>query len=194
MSEITRILSEIGRGNEQAVEALMPLVYDELRQLAASRMARENPGHTLQPTALVHEAWLRVAPAGAGSWDNRAHFFSAAAEAMRRILIERARRRNAAKRGHGEVPIPLDAIEIPASCNDEEALLDLNEALDKLALHNPRKADLVKLRYFMGMSFQEAADCLGIAEPTAKQWWTYAKAWLRVELKGQPLPPAQRLR
>lgn len=193
MSEITRILSEIGRGNEQAVEELMPLVYAELRQLAAMRMARENPGHTLQPTALVHEAWLRVAPAGGGAWENRAHFFSAAAEAMRRILIERARRRHAAKRGHGAIPIPLDAIEIPAPFVDEDAMLDLNEALDKLAAHSPRKADLVKLRYFMGMSFREAADCLGIAEPTAKQWWTYAKAWLRVELKGRQLPPAERL-
>lgn len=184
MSGITHILGRLEQGDAEAAEDLLPLVYDELRRLAASKMANEAPGHTLQPTALVHEAWLRLGGDEVPSFQNRAHFFGAAAEAMRRILIERARRRLAAKRGGGTAPVELDAIEIPSPVADDDQLLAVNEALEKLAALDPRKAELVKLRYFVGMSFDEAAAVLGIAVPTAKQWWAYARAWLSVELRS----------
>jgi RNA polymerase sigma factor (TIGR02999 family) len=187
MSDITRILQAIERG-ENSAEELLPLVYDELRQLAAHKMAQEAPGHTLQPTALVHEAWLRLGGEAQPQWQNRAHFFAAAAEAMRRILTDRARRRLAAKRGGGSEPVALDAIEIPGPALNDEALLAVNEALEKFAAIDSRKAELVKLRYFVGMSFEEAGAALGIAVPTAKQWWAYARAWLAVEIRGQPQP------
>jgi RNA polymerase sigma factor (TIGR02999 family) len=182
--DVTQLLSAIESGDPKAAEELLPLVYDELRQIAAARMAHEQPGQTLQPTALVHEAWLRLGRGDAPAFQNRAHFFGAAAEAMRRILIERARRRLAAKRGGGAVPVELDEIEIPSPVADDDQLLDVNEALAKFAVLDPRKAELVKLRYFVGMSFDEAAAALGIAVPTAKQWWAYARAWLTVELRG----------
>jgi RNA polymerase sigma factor (TIGR02999 family) len=162
---------------------LLPLVYDELRRLAAHKMANEPAGHTLQPTALVHEAWLRLAGQNR-DFAGRTHFFAAAAEAMRRILIERARRRLAAKRGGGAPPQNVDEVEIPAAVADDDQLLAVNEALEKLAAVDPRKAELVKLRYFVGMNFEEAAAALGIAVPTAKQWWAYARAWLTVEMRG----------
>jgi RNA polymerase sigma factor (TIGR02999 family) len=186
MSDVTRLLDAIQQGDPKAAEQLLPLVYQELRQLAAAKMARENPGHTLQPTALVHEAWLRVAGNdGQAQFQNRAHFFGAAAEAMRRILIERARRRLAAKRGSGAQAVPLEEVEIalPLAADEDDQLLALNEALDKFALVEARKAELVKLRYFVGLSFDEAASALGIAVPTAKQWWAYARAWLTVEIQ-----------
>ncbi len=183
MSEVTHILSRIEQGDGRAVEELLPLVYEELRRLAASRMSREVQGHTLQPTALVHEAWMRLGGVEA-SFKNRAHFFGAAAEAMRRILIDRARRRIASKRGAGAERIDLDEVEIPSPMADDDQLLAVNEALEKFAALDPRKAELVKLRYFVGMSFDEAATALGIAVPTAKQWWAYARAWLTVELRG----------
>lgn len=183
MSGITHLLGRLEQGDAKAAEDLLPLVYDELRRLAASKMANEAPGHTLQPTALVHEAWLRLGGSEAPSFQNRAHYFGAAAEAMRRILIERARRRLAAKRGGGTAPVELDEIEIPSPMADDDQLLAVNEALEKLAALDPRKAELVKLRYFVGMSFDEAATALGIAVPTAKQWWAYAQAWLSVELR-----------
>lgn len=148
-------------------------------------MASEAAGNTLQPTALVHEAWLRLGGSDAPEFEKRTHFFGAAAEAMRRILIECARRRVAAKRGGGARPVDLDEIEIPSPVADDDQLLAVNEALDKFAVLDPRKAELVKLRYFVGMSFDEAATALGIAVPTAKQWWAYARAWLTVELRGQ---------
>ena len=185
MSGITRILGRLGQGDAKAAEELLPLVYDELRRLAANKMANEAPGQTLQPTALVHEAWLRLGGSEAPSFQNRAHFFGAAAEAMWRILIERARRRMAAKRGAGGVAVELDAIEIPSPAVDDDRLLAVNEALEKFATVDPRKAELVKLRYFVGMSFDEAAAALGIAVPTAKQWWAYARAWLTVELRAE---------
>ena len=185
VSGITHILGRLEQGDAKAAEELLPLVYDELRRLAASKMANEAPGHTLQPTALVHEAWLRLGGSEAPSFQNRAHYFGAAAEAMRRILIERARRRLAAKRGGGTAPVELDEIEIPSPMADDDRLLALNEALEKLAALDPRKAELVKLRYFVGMSFDEAATALGIAVPTAKQWWAYARAWLTVELRAR---------
>ncbi len=186
MSGITQLLGRLARDDAKAAEELLPLVYDELRRIAANKMANEAPGHTLQPTALVHEAWLRLGGPEAPSLQNRAHFFSAAAEAMRRILIERARRRIAAKRGGGAVQVELDEIEIPSPAADDDQLLAMNEALEKFAALDPRKAELVKLRYFVGMSFDEAAVALGIAVPTAKQWWAYARAWLTVELRARP--------
>jgi RNA polymerase sigma factor (TIGR02999 family) len=184
MNEVTHILDRAQRGDPKAAEQLLPLVYEELRKLAAAKMAQEKPGQTLQATALVHEAWLRLVGDTAPQFQNRAHFFGAAAEAMRRILIERARRRIAAKRGGGVVSVELDAIEIPSPTADDDQLLAVNEALEKFAILDPRKAELVKLRYFVGMSFDEAASALGIAVPTAKQWWAYARAWLTVELRN----------
>jgi len=182
--DVTQLLSAIDSGDPNAAEELLPLVYDELRKLAAARMAHERDGHTLQPTALVHEAWLRLGADAQPSWQNRAHFFAAAAEAMRRILVERARRRLAAKRGGGAERVELDAIEFPSPAGDDDGMLRVNEALEKFAGVDPRKADLVKMRYFVGLSFDETAAALGIAVPTAKQWWAYARAWLSVELRG----------
>jgi len=187
VSDITHVLGRLEQGDAKAAEELLPLVYDELRRLAANKMANEQPGHTLQPTALVHEAWLRLGGIDAPGFQNRAHFFGAAAEAMRRILIERARRRIAAKRGGGAVQVDLDEIEIPSPVADDDQLLAVNEALEKFAALDPRKAELVKLRYFVGMSFDEASTALGIAVPTAKQWWAYARAWLTVELRNGAL-------
>jgi len=185
MSGITHILGRLEQGDAKAADELLPLVYEELRRLAAGRMANEIAGQTLQPTALVHEAWLRLGGDEAPSFQNRAHFFGAAAEAMRRILIERARRRIAAKRGGGAVMVDVDGIEIPSPVADDDQLLAVNEALEKFATFDPRKAELVKLRYFVGMSFEEASAALGIAVPTAKQWWAYARAWLTVELRTE---------
>jgi RNA polymerase sigma factor (TIGR02999 family) len=155
---------------------LLVLVYSELRRLAAAKMAREAPGQTLQPTALVHEAWMRLGGDGQ-RWENRAHFFGAAAEAMRRILIDRARRKLAARHGGGGEHVDLDEVEIAAPAKDDE-LLAVHEALDALATHDARKAELVKLRYFAGLSIDEAANVLGISIPTAKRDWAYARAWL----------------
>lgn len=152
----------------------MTRVYAELRTIARTKMASERPGHTLQPTALVHEAWLRL---GDQRFENRAHFFSAAAEAMRRILIDSARRRTAARNGGGVAPLNVDDVEIAAPAKDEE-LLAIHDRVDALAEHDARKAELVKLRYFAGLTISEAADVLGISAPTAKRDWTYARAWL----------------
>ena len=185
MSDITFILKRVESGDPKAAEELLPLVYDELRKLAAHKMAAESSGHTLQPTALVHEAWLRLAgDDGQAQFQNRAHFFGAAAEAMRRILIERARRRLAAKRGAGAEHLDVDEIEIASPLADDDALLALNEALEKFFKVDARKAELVKLRYFVGMNFEDVATALGIAVPTAKQWWAYSRAWLSVEMRG----------
>ena len=155
-------------------EQLLSAIHAELRQLAAHKMATERAGHTLQPTALVHEAWLRLQDQ---SFENRAHFFGAAGEAMRRILVDHARRRRAVKNGGQAERVNADAVEImmPAPCDE---LIAVHEALDELAAHSPRKAELVKLRYFVGLSFDEAAALLGISVPTAKRDWTYARAWL----------------
>jgi RNA polymerase sigma factor (TIGR02999 family) len=184
MSEVTHVLERVQQGDAKAADELLPLVYEELRRLAAQKMAREKPGQTLQPTALVHEAWLRLGGDQAASFQNRAHFFGAAAEAMRRILVERARRRTAAKRGGGTRELDLDEIEIASPVVDDDQLLAVNEALEKFAALEPGKAELVKLRYFVGMSFDEAATALGIAVPTAKQWWAYSRAWLTVQLRS----------
>jgi RNA polymerase sigma factor (TIGR02999 family) len=174
VADLTLFLEAMQRGEPDAANALLHQVYAELRGLAARKMAREQPGHTLQPTALVHEAWLRL---GDQSFENRAHFFGAAAEAMRRILVESARRKLAARRGGREALLDVDAIEITAPAPEDE-LLAVHEALDRLAAHHAEKAELVKLRYFAGLSIAEAALALGISERTAKRHWTYARAWL----------------
>lgn len=185
MSEVTRILSAIEQGDTKAVDELLPLVYTELRQLAAYKMANESSGQTLQPTALVHEAWLRlVGNDGQAQFQNRAHFFGAAAEAMRRILIDNARRKRALRHGGGQQRLDIQEVEIAAAATDDE-LLALNDALDKLAEQDKQKAELVKLRYFAGMDFEEAAEILGVSVPTANRWWAYARAWLFKELSTQ---------
>jgi len=184
LSEFTHILERVEHGDPKAAAELLPIVYEELRRLAAQKMANEAAGHTLQPTALVHEAWMRLGDSDASTFQNRAHFFGAAAEAMRRILIEHARRRLAAKRGAGVEVVGLDGLEISSPLADDDQLLAVNEALEKLASVDERKAELVKLRYFVGMNFEEAAATLGVAVPTAKQWWAYARAWLTVEMRG----------
>ena len=185
MSDVTRILDRVHHGDPTAAAELLPLVYDELRKLAAHRLAGEQRQHTLQPTALVHEAWLKLSSNNQRAWNGREHFFAAAAEAMRRILVDRARRRLAAKRGAGEACLDADEFDLPAPAPDDQ-LLAVHEALEKFATLDARKAELVKLRYFVGMTFEEAAGVLGIAVPTAKEWWAYAKAWLRVEIAGTP--------
>ena len=179
MSEVTRILSAIEAGDPHAAEQLLPLVYDELRHLAAQKLAREKPGQTLDATALVHEAYLRlVGLSDERRWDSRGHFFAAAAEAIRRILIENARRKRRPKHGGGLRRIDLDGsafIETSSSAHD---LLALDEALAKLAAVEPVKANLVKLRYFAGLTVSEAAELLGVSTPTAERYWTYARTWL----------------
>ena len=184
MSDVTHLLHAIERGDPKAAEELLPLVYDELRRVAAAKMARENPGHTLQPTAVVHEAWLRLAgPDGRAQFQNRAHFFGAAAEAMRRILVDSARRKLAARHGGSQSREDIAGLEIAAPASDDE-LLAVHEALEKFAAIDPQKAELVKLRYFAGLKIEEAAEVLGISEATAKRWWTYARAWLHTEIKA----------
>ena len=173
--DVTQLLAAIRAGEPRAGDDLMKLVYAELRSMAAVKMQHEPAGHTLQATALVHEAWLRL---GDGKFENRAHFFSAAAEAMRRILVERARRKHRAIHGAGAEHCALGELEIAAPAPAGDELLAVHEALDRLAQHDARKADVVKLRYFVGVSFDEAAAVLGISVPTAKREWAYARAWL----------------
>ncbi len=182
MSDVTQVLQAIGQGDSQAATRLLPLVYDELRKLAACRMANERPGQTLQPTALVHEAWLRLTGDNEQHWDSRAHFFGAAAEAMRRILIENARRKKALRHGGGQVRLDVQEVEIAAPAKEDE-LLAIDEALERFAAAEPAKAELVKLRFFAGLSIEEAAGVLRISEATAKRWWAYARAWLFSEVR-----------
>ena len=167
----------------QTTEQLLPLVYAELRRLAAHKMASENPGQTLQPTALVHEAWLKLGGQENRQWQNRNHFFAAAAEAMRRILTDNARRKLRVRHGGGQHRVELDDC---ATAADSEAdhILAVSEALEKFAQLDPQRAELVKLRYFVGLTFTEAADVLGISEPTAKRYWSYARAWLYEEIRN----------
>jgi len=160
-----------------APEELLPLVYDELRRMAGYRMAMEAPGHTLQPTALVHEAWLRLVGGSGVQFDDRGQFFAAAAEAMRRILVDRARRKQARRRGEGAEHVELDGLQLAGPVDDEQ-LLALNDALERFAALDAPKAELVKLRYFVGLTTEQAAKVMNISEPTAKRWWAYAKAWL----------------
>jgi len=184
VSDVTRLLASIEEGTANSTEKLLPLVYNELRRMANYKMAGEAPGHTLQPTALVHEAWLKLVDTPARSWQNRAHFFGAAAEAMRRILIARARRKNAQCRGGGAAHLDADEIEI-ACAEPDDQLLALNEALTRFATIEPKQAELVKLRYFVGLKFEEVAEILGISEATAKRWWAYSKAWLFEEMNSR---------
>jgi RNA polymerase sigma factor (TIGR02999 family) len=177
MSDVTRILQSVTGGDAAAADELLPLVYGELRKLAAAKMANEAPNQTLQPTALVHEAWLRLTGGQETKWHGRAHFFGAAAEAMRRILIENARRKQALRHGGGQQRLDVADVEIAAPAKDDE-LLAMDEALEKFAAVDKPKAELVKLRYFAGLTIEETAQILGISTPTAKRWWTYARAWL----------------
>ncbi len=184
MSEITRILGAIQDGDSQAPHELLPLVYDELRKLAAHKMAGQAAGHTLQATALVHEAWLRLAGNEPGRFAGRAHFFAAAGEAMRHILVDSARRKRAARHGGGQARVNIDAVEIASQATDDEVLA-VHEVLDKLAAEDPQKAELAKLHYLVGMTFEETAEVLGISVTTAKRHWAYARAWLYAELQSQ---------
>jgi len=181
---VTRILNAVGRGDAQAAEQLLPLVYDELRKLAAHKMASESPGQTLQPTALVHEAWLRLTGIQNAMWEGRAHFFAAAAEAMRRILIENARRKLAQKRGMRSHRVELDTVNAVVQA-DDATLLRINDALETLAQEDPPSAELVKLRFFVGMTNEEAARAMGVSERTAKRYWAFARAWLYQRLGTQ---------
>jgi len=187
MGDVTRILSAIEQGDSHAAEQLLPLVYDELRKLAAQRMAQEKPGQTLEATALVHEAYVRLVGTNASQrWQSRRHFFAAAAEAMRRILVENARRKNSQKHGGGLIRRECILETVPhVSTRDPLEILNIQEALDRLDEKSPRKAELVKLRYFLGCTISEAAQILGIAPATAEEDWTYAKAWLRRQLGRQ---------
>src|SRR5216117_931718 len=182
MSDVTRILEAIQHGDGRAADKLLPLVYEELRKLAAHKMANEAAGQTLQPTALVHEVWMRLVAKENPKFANRAHFFAAAAEAMRRILIDNARRKRAQRHGGGQKQVNLEDVEIASAMADDQ-LLAVNEALDKLAAQDKQKAELVKLRYFIGMTIEEAAQILGVSEPTAKRYWAYARAWLHAEIR-----------
>jgi RNA polymerase sigma factor (TIGR02999 family) len=183
--EFTVILQRIEKGDSQAGEELLPLVYDELRRLAAAKMARETQDQTLQPTALVHEAWLRLGGDQQQGWANRAHFFAAAAEAMRRILIDNARRKRAVRHGGEFAKISTDAtgFDLPSTAGDNEELLVINDALDAFVAHDARKAELVKLKYFVGLTLEEAAEVLGMSHRTAKRDWAYARAWLYNEVQ-----------
>lgn len=186
MSDVTAILERAQQGDPKAAEELLPLVYEELRRLAAAKLAREQPGQTLQATALVHEAWLRIS-GESHSWSGRRQFFAAAAEAMRRILIERARRRQRVRHGGGLQKISLDELDL-AENTDAELLLLVNESLDRLARHDPTGAELIKLRFFTGLSNVEAAELLGLSERTSKRAWAYARAWLYEEIQRQLQP------
>jgi RNA polymerase sigma factor (TIGR02999 family) len=183
VSDVTHLLDAMQRGESQAAEALLPRVYEELRRIAAYKMAQESAGHTLQPTALVHEAWLRMIGDGNERFAGRGHFFAVAAEAMRRILIESARRKRSLKRGGGAPREELDESHLVLVAPSEE-MLAIDEALDRLAAQDPQSADLVKLRYFVGMTMEEAAGALGLPLRTAERLWTYARAWLRREISS----------
>jgi RNA polymerase sigma factor (TIGR02999 family) len=183
-NDATSMLQAIERGDTIAAERLLALVYDELRKLAAFKMSQEAPGQTLQPTALVHEAWLRLIGGGKPKFENRAHFFSIAAEAMRRILIDRARRKRARRHGGGFERTDLDGLDLAAPDADEQ-LLAVNEALEKFARKHPVQAELVKLRYFAGMSNEETAHVLGISVSTVKAYWVFSRAWLYKEIRGE---------
>jgi RNA polymerase sigma factor (TIGR02999 family) len=184
VSDITQILRAIGNGDGQAAEELLPLVYDELRKLAAARMANEQPGQTLQATAIVHEAWLRLVASGARTWQNRAHFFGAAAEAMRRILIENARRKSAIKRGGGQLRVDIEGLDLADASPDDKILL-IDDALQKLEIESPEKAKIVVLKFFGGLTNQQIAENLNTTERTIERHWAFAKAWLYAEIKAE---------
>ncbi len=183
-NQVTRVLERVRCGELSAASELLPLVYDELRRLAAAKMAHERPGQTLQPTALVHEAWLRLVGNEKQKWNGRAHFFGAAAEAMRRVLIENARRKAAARHGGGQARVDINQIQIATTAPDDE-LLAVSDALEKLAAHDSQMAELVKLRYFVGLTTEQSAEVLGISVRTAERWWSYSRAWLYQECERQ---------
>jgi len=183
MSEATRILEAAGQGDARAAEELLPLVYEELRRLAAHKMAQEKPGQTLQATALVHEAWLHLAGSDRQQWRGREHFFSAAAEAMRRILVDNARRKLAARHGGGLLRVELDSVELPIAAEDEKCL-QVNELLNQLAEEDPVKAEVVRLRVFAGVKVNEIASILNCSEKTVQRHWSFARAWLSRALKS----------
>ncbi len=183
MSDVTLLINAIQGGDSAATEKLFPLVYAELRQLAAAKMSRERSGHTLQPTALVHEAWLRLGGAADSQWHGRSHFFGAAAEAMRRILVDHARRKQAERRGGGQAHLDVDDLEIAADQTEDGQILAVNDALEKLAAIHPADAELVKLRYFAGFTLEQAAASLEISLAAAKRSWTFARAWLHREMQ-----------
>lgn len=187
MSDVTRILHSIEQGEAESTDELLPVVYDALRRMAAQKMSTEPAGQTLQPTALVHEAWLQLVDSPNQTWQNRAHFFGAASEAMRRLLIDRARRKLAKRRGAGAAHLDVDDLEIAAPLADDQ-LIALNDALDRFAQLEPQQAELVKLRYFVGFKIEEAAEILGISKATATRWWAYARAWLfrEISTSGEP--------
>jgi RNA polymerase sigma factor (TIGR02999 family) len=188
MDDATRHLNAIAQGDPHAADELFPLVYDQLRRLAAQKLAQEAPGQTLEATALVHEAYLRLVGDSREAWDNRGHFFAAAAEAMRRILVEQARRKGRVRHGGGKKRIDLEeacSLVQPPS----EDLLALDEALTRLAALNPARAEVVKLRFFAGLTMPEVAQTLGISLPTAERYWAFARTWLYAELNADE-PPA----
>ena len=190
MSEITHILEAIEKGDARATHELLPLVYQELRRLAAHKMAGESPGHTLQPTALVHEAWLHLGGDAQPTWQNRAHFFGAASEAMRRILVDRARQKKALKRGGDQERVDIDGLELASPMPDDE-LLALDEALDRLGMVDTRAAEMVKLCFFVGLTQEEAARELGISLSTAERVWGFARSWLLREIRKGTTGTAQ---
>jgi len=177
VSEVTRILQSVQVSNAQVAEELLPLVYEELRRLAAAKMANEVPGQTLQPTALVHEVWLRLSQQSRSEWKNREQFYAVAAETMRRILVDCARRRQACKHGGELERVELDGVDLPSPFNDD-AVLQVHEVLERLAADNPEKAQVVKLRFFVGLENAEVATLLGVSEKTVQRHWAFAKAWL----------------
>jgi len=184
MNDITLVLQAIRNGDGHAAEELLPLVYNELRKLAASRMANEAAGQTLQATALVHEAWLRLVHSNAQSWENRAHFFGAAAEAMRRILVENARRKSRLKRGAGQARLDIEGLDLEATTPDDKVLL-MDEALELLKAEDPEKERIVVLKFFGGLTNQEVAENMGVTERTVERQWAYAKAWLFQKIRTQ---------
>jgi RNA polymerase sigma factor (TIGR02999 family) len=184
MSDITLMLEAIVAGDSHASEQLLPLVYNELRRLAAARMSQEADGHTLQPTALVHEVWLRLVGGQKQSWENRAHFFGAAAEAMRRILIERARRKSRLKRGSGQALLDIADLDVVAALPDDKVLL-VDEALEQLKLEDPDKAKIVMLKFFAGLTNEQVAEILNVNERTVRRQWEFAKAWLFDRISGE---------
>ncbi len=184
MSDATVMLAALEAGDSKAAEQLLVLIYDELRRLAASKLAMEAPGQTLQPTALVHEAWLRLVGDHSPSFKDRTHFFCAAAEAMRHILIDRARQKKTKRHGGDYLRVDFEELDLAAPAADDQ-LLAVNEALDKLALEHPVQADLVKLRYFAGMTNEEVAEVLGISMSTVKNYWAFSRAWLLNEIEGE---------
>jgi RNA polymerase sigma factor (TIGR02999 family) len=177
MNDVTLVLQAVGRGDKQASEELLPLVYEELRRLASARMARETAGQTLQPTALVHEAWVRLVEGGSRSWENRNHFFCAAAEAMRRILIERARRKSRIKHGSGQILLDIADLDVATALPDDKILL-MDEALERLRAEDPETAQVVTLKFFGGLTNEEIVAITGTSDSTVRRQWNYAKLWL----------------